>query len=62
MKMKKPHQIGTNVASEGSAAYELSMDYRFGEATEDIVKLEQPDTMESNDGLMRVQNAFCNIL
>ena len=56
--MQKPSQRGTNVGSEGTVAYELSMDYRYGQFTEDLETSEQPDT---HDG-PRVQNALCNIL
>ena len=56
--MKKPNQRGTNVASEGTVAFELSMDYRYGESADADAGLVDADP---HDGL-RVQNALCNIL
>ena len=56
-KMQKPNQRGSNVTSEGTVAYELSMDSRYGEST-DVTSEQQSDP---HDG-PRVQNALCNIL
>ena len=57
-KLKKPHQRGTNVASKGTVAYEMAMDFNFGESTTDLVNVELPDTYNKHDGLIRIQNPW----
>ena len=55
---KKSNKKGTNVASKGTVAYEMSMNNHFVQPTTAPV----PSVLsETHDGL-RMQKAFCNIL